>query len=230
MPAQPLGTQLDRRQRILDFVGEAPRHLAPGRDLLSPDERCDIIEHQHRPFRRAPFAGQRRRRDRQVQLPAFARQRDFLRQHIGLGARGDKGGHRLQIRPRKGRLHRMADDRPIQIEQPGRRAVDGGHEPRRVHRHDARRDSLQNRFYITSSSFDFLMLPLQLDGRPFNLSSTRDQLAGHGIESVDERPELVVRLRFDALVEPTGANLTRRRRQHLNGTRDPLGQVQARPG
>ena len=47
MPPQPLGGQLNRRQRILDLVGQAPRHLAPRRDLLRADQRRHVVEHQH---------------------------------------------------------------------------------------------------------------------------------------------------------------------------------------
>ena len=46
---QALGGELDRRQRILDLVRETPRHLAPGGDLLRPDERRHVVEDEDDP-------------------------------------------------------------------------------------------------------------------------------------------------------------------------------------
>ena len=46
MAAQTLGRELNRRQRVLDFVREPPRHFTPRRHFLGPDEWRHIIEHQ----------------------------------------------------------------------------------------------------------------------------------------------------------------------------------------
>ncbi len=60
------------RQRVLDLVRQPPRHLAPRRHLLRPDQRRDIVEHQHR----CPRSRRRRRRrvatTAEVQLAAVA--------------------------------------------------------------------------------------------------------------------------------------------------------------
>ena len=42
--AQALGRELDRRQRVLDLVGDAPRHVGPGRRALRGDEIGDVVE------------------------------------------------------------------------------------------------------------------------------------------------------------------------------------------
>ena len=43
---QPLGRQLDRRQRVLDLVRQPARHLAPGLRALGRDDLGDVVEHQ----------------------------------------------------------------------------------------------------------------------------------------------------------------------------------------
>ena len=47
--AQALGRQLDRRQRILDLMCQAPRHLSPGGVTLRLEQLGDIVEYQHMP-------------------------------------------------------------------------------------------------------------------------------------------------------------------------------------
>ena len=41
---QPLGRKLDRGQRILDLVGDAARHVGPGRGALGGDQVGDVVE------------------------------------------------------------------------------------------------------------------------------------------------------------------------------------------
>ena len=43
-PAQPLGGELDRRQRVLDLVGDPLRHLAPRRHPLGLQELGQVVE------------------------------------------------------------------------------------------------------------------------------------------------------------------------------------------
>ena len=46
-PQDPLGREADRRQRVLDLVGDAPRDLAPGGELLLPRDVRRVLERQH---------------------------------------------------------------------------------------------------------------------------------------------------------------------------------------
>ena len=48
-----LGRQLNRRERVLDLVREAARHLAPGRVALRLQQGRDVVEHQHHAGRAA---------------------------------------------------------------------------------------------------------------------------------------------------------------------------------
>ena len=42
--AQPLGRQLDRRQRVLDLVGDAARDVGPGRGALRENQLGDVVD------------------------------------------------------------------------------------------------------------------------------------------------------------------------------------------
>ena len=42
--AQALGRELDRRERVLDLVGDALRHLAPGGEALGLEELGQVVE------------------------------------------------------------------------------------------------------------------------------------------------------------------------------------------
>ena len=44
---QALGRQLDGGQGVLDFVGDPPGHLPPGRQPLGPFQLRQVLEHQH---------------------------------------------------------------------------------------------------------------------------------------------------------------------------------------
>jgi hypothetical protein len=55
-----LGGQLDRRQRILDFVRQAARDLAPGRIPLRLQQGRNVVEYQHHARRAAEVVRQRR--------------------------------------------------------------------------------------------------------------------------------------------------------------------------
>ena len=77
-----LGRELDRRQRVLDLVRQAARHLAPGFGTLRRDDLGDVVEH-HQPRllrhgrRRAPAGSASRARARSAvrRRPATGRAR-----------------------------------------------------------------------------------------------------------------------------------------------------------
>jgi hypothetical protein len=54
--ADALRRELDRRERVLDLVGQLARHLAPGGDLLRAHERREVVEHHERSRAAAPGA------------------------------------------------------------------------------------------------------------------------------------------------------------------------------
>ena len=78
LTAHALGAELNRRQRVLDFVRQTPRHVAPRRHPLSPNQGRHIVEDEHGAPGAAIVAQQRRRGRGEVQLAAVAEERDFL--------------------------------------------------------------------------------------------------------------------------------------------------------
>ena len=166
-----------------------------------------------------------------MQFPTFTCDGDFLdaRLRLSTAGAGEQCTDRLQVGPVQRGQCRLADAVPIQIEQSGGGAVDGADGPRRVNRDHARRDSLENGFDIAAPPLHFLVLPFELHRGPFNLSPARRELTGHGVERDHERAELVVALRLDALVQPAGADLARRRRETLDRSGNAFRHVQTHP-
>ena len=82
MAPEPLGAELNRRQRVLDLVRQPARHLAPRRGLLRANERRDVVEDHHHAIGRAIVAAQRRGHHREMDLAPFERDRDVLRTHV----------------------------------------------------------------------------------------------------------------------------------------------------
>src|SRR5262249_37185427 len=69
-----------------------------------------------------------------------------------------EAAQRLQIVAVERGNERLADDRRVEAEQPRRGAVDRRNRSRGVHRHDAGRDALENRFDVAPTSLDFDVL------------------------------------------------------------------------
>ncbi len=101
---QPLGRQLDRRQRVLDFVGDAPGDVAPGGAALGGDQPGNVVERQHQ----AALGRAGGPHPEPQRLPR-AHQVQFLF-GFASGAR-DRGRHALQFRRHVGQEQavRVAD-------------------------------------------------------------------------------------------------------------------------
>src|SRR5205807_5423503 len=123
-------------------------------------------------FGRAAVADERRGDRRQVNLLALARNRDVLRGRLGLAAAraGEELAKRLQIGPAEYAADRLSDNRAVDAQEARGRAVDRRDQTRRVHRHDAGRDALENGLDVASPAFDLLMLALELDRRSLDLA------------------------------------------------------------
>ena len=234
MAAQPFGAELDRRQRILDFVREPPRHVAPGRDALRPNQRRHVVEHEHRALAtRRVSAGEHGGRGRQVDFAVLARERDLLhRPRRRSRPRGfDQRQQRLQVLAAE---HVARPARPSAVvpeaEQPLGRAVDRRDAPVGVERDDAGRDALEDRLDVAAARVDFEVLPLEILPRLLELLAARPQLGRHHVERLDERAELVAGLRLEPDVELAGADRARAFGQHLHRPRDALREIQAQPG
>ena len=131
---QPLGRELDRRQRVLDLVGQAPRHLAPGLDALRRDQLGDVVEdHQPRALRHRRAAHQQRDRRPLAPRQAAGLQLERVLPVVALAGLGAGGVH-LEALP--DRLAERADARHLvepaaavgrerQPQDPGRAGIDG---------------------------------------------------------------------------------------------------------
>ena len=228
-----LGAQLDRRQRVLDLVRQTPRDLAPRGDLLRANQRRHVVEHQHHAV--GPFSAVQRRGDRrQLQLAIVARQRDLLRRRLASCPS-----------PRRAAAHRTAarSSRP-NTSAAGCPTADASSAssriaallsvltlPAGIDRHDARGNPLEDRFDVAPPPLDLDVFSLEIDGRALEAPAALPHFARHAVERFDERSELVVAHRFaiDAIVEMSGLDFPRRRREALHRLGDPLGEIQAHP-
>ncbi len=76
-----LGGKRDGRQRVLDLVRDAPRHLMPGRGFLRAQQLAGIFQNHHEAGGQLLF--QRGNRDRQVQIALFRAQLQLPRGGAG---------------------------------------------------------------------------------------------------------------------------------------------------
>ena len=74
------------------------------------------------------------------------------------------------------------------------------------------------------------MLAFELDRRALEPPAARRQLAGHAVEGLDQRAELVAGFGLDAVIEVAGADLVGGSGQHLHRPRDALREIQTHPG
>ena len=231
LAAHALGAELNRRQRVLDLVRQTPRDVAPRRHPLRPDERRHVVEDEHRAAGAAVVAQERRRGGGEVQLAALAEERDFLhrRRLAAVASLPQQDLERLEILALADVLGARADDRPIDLEQAERRAVDRLDLPVGSERHDAGGDPLEHGFDVLAALVELLVLALEIEARALELALAGGELPGHRVERLDERAELVAGLRLDSVIEVAGANLAGAGGEPLHRTRDALGQIQAGP-
>src|SRR6185503_11949714 len=119
---------------------------------------------------------------------------------------GDQRAERLEVGAIEDRPRRLSHRLPVEAEQSRRRAVDRGDGAAAVNRDDTGGDALEDRLDVAAPSFDLDVLSLELDRPAVDLAAAGRQLGRHRVERLDERPELVVALRLDALIETARAN------------------------
>ena len=123
---QPLGRELDRRQRVLDLVGDAPGDVAPGGVALGGDQAGDVVEGQHQARPRCGWpapAGAAVSRPRTTSTsssasPPCARPRPATRGQLRRRSRPASGRAPGSARgPAAGRAWRLtAEMRPVGVE------------------------------------------------------------------------------------------------------------------
>src|SRR5690606_13554388 len=131
---QPFGRELDRRQWILDLVGDAAGDVLPRRVALRRDQTGDVVEGQDRLALAAAFGPHAQ----PTGLP-LAGQVDLLL-GPGLGAAQQRGQLRRQIGQSRSRRRLF-----FQTEQPNRLLVEGRDAPLAVQADDPGADAGQHR-------------------------------------------------------------------------------------
>ena len=123
-----------------------------------------------------------------------------------------------------------ADGRFLELQQPQSRRVDGSDPARPVERNHAGRHAIQDGFDVAPPALAFFVFLFEIERRPLEPPPTGSQLGRHRIERLDHRTEFVGALVLDPMVVVPGADLTGRFREHLDGPRDALGQIEPHPG
>jgi hypothetical protein len=135
----------------------------------------------------------------------------------------------VQVVATEQRVGARADHPGIHVEQPQRRSVDRFDAAVGVERHHSRGDALEHRLDVAAAFVELQVLPLEVEPGMLDLLLAGRQPAGHRVERLDERPELVAGFRLDPVIEVACADFARARRQPLHRPRDPLGEIQPHP-
>ncbi len=105
LAADAFGRELDRRQRVLDLVGDAARDVAPGRGALRRDQLGDVVERDDVAVMRLVLL--RADADRKIALGAVAGDRD-LALHQPLGPFPRRLHHLVEARAARRRADGLA--------------------------------------------------------------------------------------------------------------------------
>ena len=230
--AGPLDRELDRGQRVLDLVRDAPRRLAPGGDALGLHQLGQVLDdHEAAEVGEARVAQRHGGDDERPQLaPRRDDEAPLARPAVALPRRVD----RVAQRPQGGRpedLRELASgDVRGEAEQLLRRPVAGGDGAARVDGDHARADRLEDRRDQVAPALQLDREVLQLPVGALQLRLVRFQVAGHPVEGVHQQPDLVLRLRGDLEVEVAAGDAAGPFRQLLDRGRDDPREVKGEPG
>ncbi len=164
MLPDPLRTQLDGRQGVLDLVGQPPGHVAPRGDALGSNERRHIVEHHHGPFIVSRFRRPGRRGNGQVDLPSFWTQGHLFGRPLPGAAPGveEHFRQRLQVRSLEHARRWLTDNRPVERQESRRGPVHRADPPVRIDRHHPGRDPVHDRLDVAPPLVDLAVLALQV--------------------------------------------------------------------
>jgi len=187
---QALRRKLDRRERVLDFVREAARHLAPSRLPFRPQQVADVIEHDH--ITRIPALRQARAAHQQ-NLVAVLAQALYLALPFAVGRLAESLHDGVAERPQQAVLFGdLAQRHALHFLQ--RHGKDlrrtGIHRAQAqfiVQRQHAGRQVGQHAFQVAFGAFHFALL---LFAGLFRLK----QLLRHLVEQAGQRAQLVAAL------------------------------------
>ncbi len=222
---QPLGRKLDRRKRILDFVGDALRHFLPGRRLLRAKQFGQVIDHHHVAAIRAPRP-KRAHGYRRVQQPARRGKFQLLRGRAHAQRAPNQDVHVVgRFIPQQ--LHEAQRLPRILAEDANRRRIHPPDRFRFIDGNNARGNILENGFDQRAAPFQFLHGLLQVLREDVDLPAAVGELLGHAIEGADQRSQFVLGLHVHVRFIISRDDLLRCLGQRLDGNGNLLGQEEA---
>ncbi|OIQ76560.1 hypothetical protein GALL_417550 [mine drainage metagenome] len=217
----PFGGQLDRGQGVLDFMCDAPRHVAPGRHTLRTHQVCNVIESDHIALQMPGIAAAHRHAHEKTFKPPVARNLDFLL-HDDAGTAAQPLEQVNQFRGRVAKVTAVIAPF-LDAKQPLRRAVDEVDPALCVTSDNAGGDRRQNRVKLTPPRLGLAVVLDQRLALPL-------QLPRHLVEDAAQHGNFIVALFLLHLhVQIAGADPLRGTRQTPNGARKALGKPEAQP-
>ena len=223
-----LRRELDRRERVLDLVGDPARHLAPGDHALHLDRLRVVVEHDHRAEHAARLVVQERHRHQQ--------DREILAER-NLGLAPDALAHGRaeladQIDDQVAQLHlaravgEAAADRAgarRDAELAARGGVQRGDATLGVEREHPGADRAEHHLHRAA--------PLvELGVRTLEARPRIAQVARHAVEGAHQEADLVVGRRLDGDLQVSARHLRGGRGERADRPGDALRDAEADPG
>ena len=219
--AQPFRRQLDRRERVLDLVGDAAGDVGPGRGALRQHQFGDVVDGDDIAvlgFARL-LAGHAHRI---ISLLAVARERDLtLHQPLIAAARGLKNLGEFG----RDRRQRLAEDVALDAaDQPLRRAVENGNPAVGIDADDAGAGAGKHGFGESPPAVDEI-------ARANDVVMLRAQLLRHLVEGLAQLGEIAFGAAHRHLnIEIAGRDHVGGADQTADRRDQPVGEIQPDPG
>ena len=222
-----LRRERDRREGILDFVGDAACDFLPGGGFLGAEEFGEVVENDDVTGVGAARA-ERADGDRGVKQAAASDEFEFASDNAHAERAAHEGFDRACV---------FEADELLESFGVG----GGGFEDARdggvgandfagfVERENAGGNVLENGFHETAATFEFLDRELKAGGELVDLRAGVAELRGHGVEGTNEDAEFVLSLLGDLILEIAGGDFAGGFGERLHGRGDLFGEVQGDP-
>ena len=230
--AQALGRELDRRERVLDLVGDALGHLAPGGEALGLEELGQVVEDEDHAEIGVLGSLERGGRGEERHGVAFTPEVHLSLQRVfaqPVHALDECGELRVNGWPQhgRGRLAERFSRRHAQHSLGG--AIDGGDASRGVEREHARGHCVEHRLRVAAPLLHLFVLGLEVTVSVLEPCLGEGEIARHAVERIHEYAQLVVGAYLDLVVEIARGHRPRALGEHLHGLGDTPSEVEAEP-
>ena len=213
-------------------MGDAPRHLAPGRHALHLLELGEVVEHQHHAQRLVPLVLEPGEVD--PEREGLVADGDAQGALDGTLARAVHLGQELLENLQASRIEDPAvilieDLRLVDMEQLLGKAVDGGYPAAGIHRDDAGRHVLQDDLGVAPPLIKLQVGVAQGGVHLLDLLLAGRQITHHQVEGVHQGAHLVAGLSFQDEVEFALGNPPGGLGQLVDGTGEAGRHIEAEP-